>query len=135
MLRIPSALVSLIAALSLCGCVYVFHQYGKLVGPLPALNGGYLIQIQQVEGPMKFNGHALGFARTLVWSSVRLPSRPVGVVTYQSSQIIVESEDELRTIPATSGTLRVDMGRKTVEIDLQTASGPSLVNGKYSLHL
>jgi hypothetical protein len=120
--------------LTFAGCVFIFHNYASVVGPLPAYHNEYRIRLQQVEGPMAFNLHAGAFGRSIVLTDFRLPHAPSGVDTFSFDQVIVVSDDPARRVPLVGGSMRVDTGHKTVVIAYQTKDGESPVNGSYPLH-
>src|ERR1700735_493486 len=107
--------VWLIVSVTLSGCVFFFHEYASLVGPLPAHQNAYLIRIQQVEGPMTFRAHAGAFGRTIVGTDVWLPYAPSGKTTYLSSELRLDSHDDAnRNTPPIGGFLEVAANNKTV---------------------
>jgi hypothetical protein len=118
------------------GCVFFFHEYASLVGPLPARQNAYLIRIQQVQGPTTFHAHAGAFGRTIVGTDVWLPHAPLGKTTYLASELRLDSRDDAnRNIPPIDRFLEVAANNKTIVVKLQTESGQSLINGTYNLHI
>ena len=132
-----SAKVALCVVLVTCmpGCVFWFHEYAELVGPLRAYDDEYRVRLQKVDHRMTFHFHAGAFGNTVSSVDIRLPYEPKGIATYQAEEVKVESHDDPELAQQfTSGEVVVDMQRKRVSIESQVAPGPSPLNGSYALH-
>jgi hypothetical protein len=126
-----------LAASPLAGCVFIFHDYAQLIGPLPGQAAPYRLEVQTVSGPFAFNLHAGAFGREVTLTTISLPRTPHGRTEYSWNEIRFESSDDDRVakMTASGGSITVDLPTRQLEIRIQSQSGECPINGSYSLKL
>ena len=127
-----AVLVSVAAALS-TGCIpYALFQHDEATLS-PHCVGTYRGDLEVVlnDGPVEYNGHALGFDRNAFMFDVHLPELPRGHRVFQAAEIAVEAIPT--TFAVSGGTVDVDMDARRAVIDLQQDGGPFRGNGSFPL--